>query len=328
MGVVALVWWVTNRLTHECCVDEDPSAGDIGILTGTARRIHKAMAPEGERPEPIWRSKRSKEPVLSMNVIEPVDPTEWRKPEEKRPTPVVAATRRLPKRHPGISIFYFSVPAMFIFTIGLRVVQHDEGKLLMGQFYLGVYTVSALSLLMLTSLAGLREYFRARRIHLPGNLGWFWLGLGAAMIAIVLIGALHMPRPGLPPIARIDFHERDPWVRHSTFQAKPVAAHAVDLMRQSQFMDRLGTAVLICIGLLVAYGALRGLGVFASQMAKRRDGYRSLWCASSRGSTGWFSVWRVCRDCLHGRVGAPSAVRLPPAGDIATRWVTLSAAPP
>jgi hypothetical protein len=43
MVIVAFVWWLCNRLTHECCIDENHTAGDVGILTGTARKFQAAI---------------------------------------------------------------------------------------------------------------------------------------------------------------------------------------------------------------------------------------------------------------------------------------------
>ncbi|MBI4558749.1 MAG: DUF4129 domain-containing protein [Candidatus Hydrogenedentes bacterium] len=273
MVIVVFIWWLTNRLTHECCVDTNPSAGDIGILTGTVRGWREAMRAQPDARPSLFR-KRQKEPVILQNIYEPVDPSEWKPPEAKKaPTPVGLA-QRLPKRHPGVSIFYFSVPVMFIFALGQRVIQNGgPGMVLAGHLYLGAYTVAALMLLMLSSLGGLREYFRERRIRIPGGLGPFWIGLGMVMLAIVLIGATALPLPGLPSTAFVDYHEDDPWNRGDRFQMVSVVTPAAEVLRQAQFMQRVGQGVLVCLGLFLAYGALRGLGVLAANVARQRHRY-------------------------------------------------------
>ncbi|NUM56338.1 MAG: DUF4129 domain-containing protein [Candidatus Hydrogenedentes bacterium] len=263
--VVMFIWWFTNRLTHECCVDDNPLAGDIGMLTSTAMKVRRAIRAD-RAPAP----KKSKLPDGLME-IDAVDPLDWRKPERKAKLQLDAMTERLPKRHPGISIFYFSVPVMIAFALGQRVIQHGGlSMLLAGHFYIGCYTVAAMALLMLSSLAGLREYFRARRVHLPGGLGPFWVGLGFVMIAMVGFGATALPWPSLPPIAYVAEHEFDPWRRGSTFQLQSVVTPAVDVLEQNRFMERIGTAVLIILALFIAFAALRGVGTVAAHMARNR----------------------------------------------------------
>lgn len=258
LTIVAFVWWLANRLTHECCVDENRTAGDIGILTGTARRLRTAMEPKDKKPK-------------IETTMDAVDPSEWQKPQRKAPPKPIDASERLSKRHPGISIFYFSVPVFIIFALGQRVVQHGgEMMVLAGHFYIGAYALSALSLLMLSSLAGLRDYFRSRRVHLPGGIGPFWIGLGSIMILMVLFGAIALPTPSLPPIAVVTSHQYDYWRPGSTFQLMNLAVPAAQAIQQNRIMERIGTGVLIIFGIFLLYGFIRAVGAFAVQVAKRR----------------------------------------------------------
>ncbi len=268
MALVMLIWWATNRLMHECCVDENPTAGDIGVLTGTVRRVQKAL----ERRPGHTRNKRKDESMLLTSVTEAYDPTEVKKPQPKKQAPVdIAPTKRLSKRHPGFSVFYFSVPAMAVFVLGLRVVQQGGERMVKaGRFYMVCYTVAALMLLMLTSLGGLQEYFRARRTHIPAGLGWFWIGLGVVMIAIVLVGAAQLPKPNLPPIAYVDEHQTDYWSRGSKFELLITAATPVEILEQSRFVDQVGKGVLICLALFMAYSLLKVAGSAAAVIARRR----------------------------------------------------------
>ncbi|MCL4691547.1 MAG: DUF4129 domain-containing protein [Candidatus Hydrogenedentes bacterium] len=261
MTVVIFVWWLVNRLTHECCVDENRTAGDIGILTGTARRFKEAV-------------ERKPAPSLSDATLDAIDPTEWKKPEKKRSKPILDPTERLSKRHPGISIFYFSIPVMIAFALGQRVIQHGGPPMLLaGHVYIACYTIAALSLLMLSSLSGLREYFRARRVKLPGRLGTFWIGLGSVMVLMVLFAAAVIPGPSLPPIAHVAEHEYDPWNRGSTFQLQSVVSPAVDVIQQNHVVDFIGYGVLLCFGLFFLYGLLRAAGAIAVRIGRNRDRY-------------------------------------------------------
>lgn len=257
LSIVFFLWWLVHRLAKECCIDENPEAGDIGILTGTLRKMQKAME---HKPEP-----KAQEEVF--------DPAEWKKPEKKVLQAALAADRRPPKRHPGVSVFYFSVPVMFLFAIGLPVLQQGGRWLVLaGHVYVGLYTVSALMLLMLTSLGGLREYFRSRHIHIPAGIGPFWIGLGLLFIVIVCFGAAALPMPELPPVAAVDRHETDFWTRSSTFELS-VAAPAARVLEQSRFMQRVGRGVLVVLGLFLAFGALRAVGTAAARIARQRYRY-------------------------------------------------------
>ena len=274
--IVAFIWWLTNRLTYECCIDENRAAGDVGILTGTARKLQQAVQRD---PEAAARraKRRKKEPFLMpFYELEPYDPLEGPKPDT-RPAPVrppksPSLADRMATRHPGMSIFYFSVPVMFIFAVGLRIIQHGGAPMVRsGLMYMTIYTVAALMLLMLTSLGGLREYFRARGIAMPSGIGPFWIGLGIVMIALVLVSAAQLPKPGLPPMIYVDEHVADPWARGQHFQLSPMAATAVEALEQSRFMERIGNTVLVILGLFLAYGALKGIGAVAARLARNRD---------------------------------------------------------
>ncbi len=271
MAIVIFLWWLVNRLTHECCVDENRSAGDEGILTGTARRLRNAMQ---HAPEAAPKPKPRKADELGF-ILEPYDPLDGYTPKTKaEPKSKAALKDRLPKRHPGISILYFSVPVMFIFAAGLRIVQHGGEQMVMaGAFYMGVYIVSALTLLLLTSLGGLREFFRARGVAMPRGIGAFWICLGMVMIAVVLVAAAQLPKPALPGIAYVDHHQTDFWSRGSTFQLSQVSATPVQLLEQSQFMDRLGKAVLILLCLFFVYAGIKGVAAFAARAAARHQRY-------------------------------------------------------
>ena len=203
VSVVAFVWWVTNRLTHECCVDSNPSAGDIGILTGTARRLQKAVRSEPSAAPAAAKTQRD-DASGPMYDLKAMDPSQWKKPQRKAARPAGPATKRLPKRHPGISIFYTSIPVMAIFAVGQRVLLNGDSLVARsGHLFIAAYAGAALSLLMLSSLGGLREYFRERRINIPAGIGPFWIGLGSVMLIAVLVAAAWMPLPSLPPMARI-----------------------------------------------------------------------------------------------------------------------------
>ena len=277
MTVVAFLWWLVNRLTHECCVDENRFAGDIGILTGTIRNWRKLLdrnAAAAEKPTPKKEKKKGPEPIFGTMELEAFDPTDFRKP-----APPVAAREnpvrlsdRLAGRHPGMSIFLFAIPVLAVFAVGLRVIQHGGPDWVrQGMLYMALYVFASLSLLMLTSLAGLREYFRSRRIAMPAAIGVFWIGLGLTMVAIVMVGALNLPMPELPPLAYIDEHVRDEYDRSDTFQVQQVELSPIDELKQQTFVRRLSTGVLVVLGAMAVYAALKAAGWAAWRALKRRE---------------------------------------------------------
>ncbi len=279
MTLVGVLWWATNRLTHECCIDENRTAGDIGILTGTARKFQLSIRRGGNLDKSTAKKKKASRAPTSFLVeadeIVPVDPLEYKRPIEGKTLEPAreAPSTRLQTRHPGISIFYFSVPAMAAFALGLPVLMRGgESYVRGGHVYVGVYTVCALSLLMLTSLGGLREYFRSRRVEFPAGIGWFWVGLGSVMIAAVMTGALQLPLPDLPKAAVIESHTYDYWRPGSTFELViSPASKTADLVEQTRVVERIGQAVLVCMGLFLLFAAARGVGTLAGAIGRNRD---------------------------------------------------------
>ena len=281
MATVALVWWVVNRLTHECCVDENKTAGDVGILTGTARKFYLRMRSKKDdalaahlyenESHASFAQAQGRE-FMPMNVIEAYDPAEGFRPKaKKKPKYNLDFSQRLSDKHPGISIFYFSLPVMVIFTIGIRVVQQGgEGWVAAGHFYAGIYTVAALLLLLLTSLAGIRQYFRARLIAMPAPMGYFWLGIGGVMLVMVLVAAAQLPKPDLPPMAIVTEHQTDFWTRGSSFELASTAARPMELLEQSRAVDVIGKGVLAVFGLFGLYALLNVALASAAWMGRQR----------------------------------------------------------
>jgi hypothetical protein len=281
MLVAAFIWWVTNRLVHECCVDENRSAGDIGILRGTAQRVQGAFRrdPDAARARSLkWNADTARAEVLGTQYdLKPFDPLEDARPPERKPAPARRSVAdRLGRRHPGISIFLFSGPVMIIFALGLPVVRNaGPGWVMKGMVYMGIYSFCALMLLMLTSLGGLRQYFRSRGIAMPGRIGLFWGGLGTFMVLLVLVAALQIPLPPLPPMAYVAEHRTDPW-QHDWFtleRVDPGTMPEETILATQRAVDAVGKAVLAVFALFLAYAALRALGAVAARIARNRDRY-------------------------------------------------------
>jgi len=259
MGVVIFLWWLTNRITYECCIDENISAGEIGITRSLSKAVEKS------RRQKSQRVKKTEGPDLFYE-LESVDPTQltFKDPSAKDITfNIMGFGDRLSKIPAGISILFFSIPVMGIFSLGLRILVNGGQQMVnAGWFYLVLYVFSACLLLVMTSLGGLREYYKVRKVSVPSLLGVTWVVLGIFIIIVAMVGSAFLPLPSLPKPIYVAEHEADPWVRGSTFQLNPVVATPIEIWQQQMILQKLGygvITVLIVVCIWVAFQAFKKL---------------------------------------------------------------------
>lgn len=275
MTVVILLWWMVNRLTHECCVDENSVAGDIGLFSATAegfrKRLQLAAAPPPQTTAERMRAADIDEPWYGISAYDPMD-FEKRQTTKTRSKPALDFSARLPKRHPGMALLYFSVPVMIVFSLGLPIIQHmGMSAVRMGAYYMYVYTFCALALLTITCLRQLRAYFRVRYVNMPQALPWFWLGTAAMMILIIMWGAVNLPMPSLPPVAYVDKHEVDVFNPIKLrVELQPVTPPTMSFMERYQLAERLDIVAKIAIVLVFLYLAIKGLQWLVDYMLRNR----------------------------------------------------------
>lgn len=221
LGFVGFLWWVINRLTHECCVDKASASGDIGLIEGTVLSMKQAKERAKEMPGQMKEALARKEeelPYILENAVEAYDPLDRDRaaamlPEAEAPK---GWSERLPKKHPGISIFYVSIPVMGAFVLGLPVLRSGGDAMVQaGYFFVGVYTVAALGLLMFTSLRGLRGYCQERGVVIPPGVSMFWMGFGSFLVLLVLLVGMISPTPGMPAAANTGTRLVDPNARQN-----------------------------------------------------------------------------------------------------------------
>ena len=260
MAAVIFLWWLVNRLTHECCVDENSVAGDIGLFTATAEQFrHKLRLAAAPPPAPRKPAAGVDEPWYGLTAYDPLDgAARLSKPAPARQTDF---SRRLPRRHPGMALFYFSIPVMLLFSLGLRVIQHlGAPAVRMGAYYMYIYTFCALMLLTLTCLRQLRAYFRLRGVAMPQVLPWFWLALAFMMILVIMWGAANLPMPALPPVAYVDTHEvgaYSPYAARVRFiEVTPPSLSLFQRWRFYEWMDRAAKALIL---VMFCYAAVKAL---------------------------------------------------------------------
>jgi hypothetical protein len=180
--IIVVVLWSSNRLVWNCTfLDEhDPDPGR-GL-------------------------------VAEMMSVSPAD-----EPKASRPTKAgYAADSPLvrPPAKPGLSVIYFTVAAFPLFGLGQSLIPIDDVARRRYAFLLmSVYVACGLGLLLTTTLLGLRRYLRQRRLSMPAQMTAMWLGIGGALIAIMLIVGAFFPRPHaeypLISLTRVGSQERE-----------------------------------------------------------------------------------------------------------------------
>lgn len=162
-GVLAWAGW---KLSAACSIDSEAevaTAGESGILPEV--RI-------------LNRRKREKEDEESREEL-------WKE--------------RLPARHPGRVILYFSLFALPAFGLGIYIFDMKSmAGLRLGALLFG-YLWCALALLFLSSLGQVRAYFEKRKVSLPEEIGLTWLSLGFFAVTAVLLLAYFLPQPASVP---------------------------------------------------------------------------------------------------------------------------------
>jgi hypothetical protein len=116
--------------------------------------------------------------------------------EKKKAEEAAAPPPRVPQRHPGAWIIYFSLFSMLVFAAGQRLLPEDDGQLYAGTFaYLVANLVCALALLSLISFSSIRQQSWEKKALVKPGVGWFWILAGAALIVVVISLSTLPPRP-------------------------------------------------------------------------------------------------------------------------------------
>jgi hypothetical protein len=179
-GLVALVWWCAHRLTWDCThLGDDVEVTSEGLLQAAGLDALDPRPAGTGPPEP--EPEKDARPESRLNWLERY--YRYR-------------ARRQKRRAPGVWVVWFSLAALPLFGLGQALIPpEDEGRRRYTFWLLAVYVGSGLGLLLTTCFLGLRQYLRQRKLNMPGRMAAVWLGVGAVMIAaLLLLGAL-LPRP-------------------------------------------------------------------------------------------------------------------------------------
>lgn len=199
MCIIAVVWWLAHKLTWDCTIDDlSQDTTNVGLLEkagldpeASADRKNARDAKAAQNDEPSSDDSR--------NDGKPVSP--------EGTTSVGDATFSFWKRlflhdqrfhAPGVWIVYFSLAALPIFGLGqLMLRASDDSGRAWAFTYLFCYSAAGLALLMTTSFLALRRYLHKRGARMPLGVAASWCLGGPAIILVILIVALFLPRPGV-----------------------------------------------------------------------------------------------------------------------------------
>ena len=193
--VLGVIWWCASHLVWNCTVvDDDDDASGAGLLeaAGFDAALSTTAVEPKEAPPLTAAVRRKRRKVAAAKAAETPKQDSTEQPWIKRAFAWWQRSRSQ-KAPPGLTVVYFSLAALPIFGLGQRFIASDE-RLYAFQC-LFVYVASALGLLVTTSFLGLRRYLRQRRLEMPVEMAGTWLAVGAAMVGIVLILAVLIPRP-------------------------------------------------------------------------------------------------------------------------------------
>ncbi len=163
--LLALAWWLADRITMDCAVFDSRQAGSRqGLLQslGLVRR----HAPLTEKP-------------LDEVRIDAAGKS---------------TTIKARKHNQGVWVLYFALLALPLFGIGQLVL--PEQSINSGFMALIVYLGCSMSLLTSTSFLTMRRYVRQKGLEMPTELSRSWIGSAVLAVSALLFICLILPLPG------------------------------------------------------------------------------------------------------------------------------------
>ena len=178
IGLLAVIWWCANKLTWDSTlVDDSEDASGEGLLQHVG----------------LDETAVATQPALQQGAA-PADGDDGNEPEDDAAEESPRSKKR--GHAPGLWVVYFSLLALPLFGFGQLLIPESDTEARRTAFqYLFVYVAAAMALLLTTSFLGLRRYLRQRRIQMPGSIATIWLSLGTAIIGVILVLCILLPRP-------------------------------------------------------------------------------------------------------------------------------------
>lgn len=200
IGLLAIVWWSTHKLTYDCTlIDDSEDASGEGLM-------QRIGVDDLEEETDAARESEANELFSSTSPLDE-KPTQKTSADEGR----VKAGKKKTPHAPGLWVLYFSLAALPLFGIGQKwIPASDVGRRQYAFGLLAIYVAAGLTLLVTTSFLGLRRYLRQRRVEMPAPMAATWVVTGVVLIGAVMLLAAIIPRPS----AEYDI-SRVPWLAES-----------------------------------------------------------------------------------------------------------------
>ena len=178
LALIVVVGIVSYKIARESCLDLQDTGKEK-----TALQLKNSLLAQRD-----WYQRMELEEEQERERLE-----EEKKEAEEKPDP---ERERIPKKHPGIWIVYFSLFSLVVFAVGQRLLPKDDGDLYRYTFTcLAANLTCALALLSLITLSSVRQRSWEKRTLVRPGVGWFWIMGGTAIIVVVVSLATLPPRP-------------------------------------------------------------------------------------------------------------------------------------
>ena len=177
LTLICLVWWSAAKLTWDCTlVDDSRDTSAQGLIELVRRKAR--FEDNGDLDDTAQQSateSTGQQPEIS-------NPLKW--------------LFKKSKNSPGLWVLYFSAAALPIFGFGQAFIPvANSGSRQFAFMMFVVYMMSALGLLMTTSLLSLSRYVMSKRTVMPMPVFGNWLLVGSVFVVIILVASWLIPRP-------------------------------------------------------------------------------------------------------------------------------------
>ena len=179
LALICLVWWSAAKLTWDCTlVDNSRDTSAQGLIELVRRKARF----EDTGDQNFEQSSNSDVDNSDSQSEVPANPFKW--------------LFKKSKNSPGLWVLYFSAAALPIFGLGQVLIPvSNTGSRQFAFMMFVVYMMSALGLLMTTSLLSLSRYVISKRTVMPLPVFGNWLVIGSAFVVAILTASWLIPRP-------------------------------------------------------------------------------------------------------------------------------------
>lgn len=173
--LLAVLWWLANRLTWNCTViDDDTEEPEGGVLAGA-----------GMGPQQVGAREPSSDRDASAHAASGVPRT--------APEP-----QRTPPHAPGLWIVYTALLTLPVFALGEAVLPRADRAARAEAFgWVRLHVAAAVGLLLVTSFLSLRRHLRRRFLDMPPVALVRWSVCGGVLAVVLLAAAALLPRPSI-----------------------------------------------------------------------------------------------------------------------------------